>query len=89
MTQSTTMTIRLSRDTIKRLETLASATERTKGFLAGKAIEAYLEENEWQVQAIEEALSVADSGEAEYVSHDAVKKRVSRLAKRTGTRRRK
>ena len=59
MSQTTTMTVRLPLDVIDRLETLAKATDRTKAYLAGRAIEVYLEQEEWQVKAIEQAVAEA------------------------------
>ena len=47
---STTMTLRLEDDIKKRLETLASATRRSKSYLAAEAVRDYVELNEWQIQ---------------------------------------
>lgn len=57
------LTIRVDRRTKQRLEKLATATERTKSFLAVEAIRAYLDLNEWQIQAIRAGLREADAGE--------------------------
>lgn len=43
-----------------RLESLAKATQRSKSFLASKAIEDFLELNEWQVQEIQRGICEAD-----------------------------
>jgi predicted transcriptional regulator len=75
------MTVRLSEEVVSRLEALASATDRTKAYLASRAIEEYLSENEWQVRAIEEGVAEADSAEAVFLDHDEVR---SRLAAREG-----
>jgi predicted transcriptional regulator len=47
--------------------------DRTKSYVAERAIEAYLDANEWQIQAIREALKEADSDQAEWVDHDELK----------------
>ena len=61
MTQSTTMTIRLSAEVKERLEHLAKATHRSKSFLASEAIHHFIEINEWQIREIEAAVSEADA----------------------------
>jgi predicted transcriptional regulator len=57
------MTIRVDRKTKQRLEKLAAAMARTKSFLAGEAIRAYLDLNEWQIQEISAGLREAAAGE--------------------------
>jgi predicted transcriptional regulator len=66
------LTLRISRQSGERLAKLAKATERTKAYLAGRAIDAYLETQEWQVQAIEEAVRAADSPTAKFLDHEQV-----------------
>ena len=60
---STTMTLRLEDDIKKRLETLASATRRSKSYLAAEAVRDYVELNEWQIQETLQALAEADAGD--------------------------
>jgi RHH-type rel operon transcriptional repressor/antitoxin RelB len=60
---STTMTVRLEDEVKDRLERLASATQRSKSFLAAEAIRAYIENNEWQIAEIHAALREADDGD--------------------------
>ena len=76
MEHTLTMTIRLPAAMKEKLERLAEATERSKAFLAAKAIEEYVAAQEWQVQAIREAAREADSLQARFVEHDAVAKRL-------------
>jgi predicted transcriptional regulator len=57
------MTIRVDQKTKRRLEKLATATERTKSFLAAEAIRSYLDLNEWQIQEIRAGLREADAGD--------------------------
>lgn len=80
MSQTTTLTLRLGTTVKARLERLAQATDRSKAFLAERAIEAYLDAQEWQVQAIEAAVHEADSPEAKFVDHVQVAARFKRLA---------
>lgn len=60
---STTMTIRLDDDVKDRLESLASATKRSRSFLAAEAIRAFVASNEWQIAEIQSALKEADAGD--------------------------
>jgi len=76
MAPTVTMTVRLPVEVKERLERLAHSTERSKAYLAGRAIEEYLETQEWQVRAIQEAVCEADGGAAGFVEHDAVTSRV-------------
>ncbi len=55
-----TMTLRLDEETKQRLDVLAKATDRSKAYLAMQAIKCYLDSNEWQVRAIQEAIEEAD-----------------------------
>ncbi len=57
---ATTITLRLDEETNSRLSGLASATERSKAYLTTQALKLFLENNEWQVQAIKEAVAEAD-----------------------------
>ncbi len=76
MELTSTMTIRLP-ETIKiKLEHLAKATERSKAYLAAKAIEEFVDAQEWQIQAIQDAVREADSLQAKFIGHEAVGKRV-------------
>lgn len=62
MANSTTLTVRLDKSTRKRLDSLARNMKRSKSFLAGEAIESYLEAQEWQLGEIHKSLSELDSG---------------------------
>ncbi|MHB8836121.1 MAG: CopG family ribbon-helix-helix protein [Candidatus Methylomirabilia bacterium] len=76
MVQTTTMTVRLPADIVERLEGLARSTDRTKSFLASKAIEEFVTTQEWQVQAIKQAVQAADVPGARFIDHeDLVAKR--------------
>ena len=60
---STTLTIRLESDLKDRLDDLANATNRSKSFLAAKAIQEFVDLNEWQLQEITAALAEANAGD--------------------------
>jgi predicted transcriptional regulator len=57
------MTIRLEPELKTRLDKLASATHRSKSFLASEAVREYIELNEWQIQELEAATKEADDGD--------------------------
>ena len=59
---TTTLTLRLPEALKTRMEQLAQATARSQSFLAVEAIEAYVADNEWQIEAIREGLADADAG---------------------------
>jgi predicted transcriptional regulator len=67
MSQSETLTIRLPAEVKGKLEALAISTNRSKSWLAAQAIAAYVEEQSWQIQQIEEAVALADSDQAVWV----------------------
>lgn len=71
MTQTATLTLRLPRAVLERLERLASSTKRSKSALAEEALAAYLAAQEWQTAAITEAVEAADAG-AMPIEHAAV-----------------
>jgi len=60
---STTMTVRLEQEVKQRLDDLAEVTQRSKSFLAAEAIREYVENNEWQIREINQALQEAAAGD--------------------------
>jgi predicted transcriptional regulator len=60
--KNTTMTVRLPSEVGEKLEALARGTKRSKAYLAGEAIAAFVERNAWQVARIKAALEEAQSG---------------------------
>ena len=70
---STTMTIRLDDETNNRLTNLAGATDRSKAYLTMQALKLFLENNEWQVQEIKEAVAEADTASPDqFVDNETV-----------------
>jgi RHH-type transcriptional regulator, rel operon repressor / antitoxin RelB len=72
MSSSETVTIRLSAEVKGKLEALAASTQRSKSWLAAQAIAAYVEEQSWQIQQIEAAVTLADSNQAVWVENEDV-----------------
>ncbi len=63
MSQTSTMTIRLNNALKDRLDRLATATQRSKSFLAAEAVREYVELNEWQLKEIQDAINEADAAD--------------------------
>ena len=59
----TTVTTRIDEETQSRLDQLAKATDRSRSWLVADAIRRYVEEEGWQVAAIEEGVRQADASD--------------------------
>lgn len=64
------MSLRLPDELTGQLDALATATGRTKSFLAGQAIRDYIDREAWQVAEIQQAIIEADAGD--FASDDEV-----------------
>ena len=69
---SQTMTLRLDPDTLRRLDDLAQATDRSKAWLAAQAVKTYLDLNEWQIAAIHQAVVKADRRNTKFFTQEEV-----------------
>jgi len=63
MADTTLISVRVPKDVAKRLADLAEATERSKSYVAGQAIEEFLSLQEWQIKAIRQGVREANAGE--------------------------
>lgn len=68
MTTSTTMTIRVRPDVKEKLDRIAADTQRSKSFLAGEAVAAYVERELEIIDGIKRGM--ADAAVGRVVSHD-------------------
>lgn len=57
------MSMRLPDELTAQLDLLASATGRTKSFLAGQAIRDFVERESWQIAEVTQAIAEADVGD--------------------------
>jgi len=57
------MSMRLPDELTNQLDVLATATGRSKSFLAGQAIRDFIERESWQISEITQAISEADNGD--------------------------
>ena len=72
MSQSEVVTVRLTSDLKAKLDSLSASTQRSKSWLAAKAIAQYVEQEAWQIESIEAAVALADSPSAEWIESAAV-----------------
>lgn len=70
-TETQAISFRLARDKLRRLEDLATATDRPRSWHIEQALDAYLEVQAWQLQRIEAGLAALDDGQT--VPHDEVR----------------
>lgn len=69
-----TISVRLDRETLDRLSAMAKATGRTRGALMTHAIKKYVENEAWQVAAIQEAIDELARDEADLADHEDISK---------------
>jgi predicted transcriptional regulator len=65
-------TVRLDETMTRDLDTLAAATERSRGWHIEQALRRYLAEEAWQVGAVRAALDEYHAGTGEVAAHEAV-----------------
>jgi len=65
-------TVRLNEELAEQLDALATSLDRSRSWVIEQAIARYLQEQAWQVGAIQEALDDLNSGQAELVPHEQV-----------------
>jgi RHH-type transcriptional regulator, rel operon repressor / antitoxin RelB len=53
---------RVDKSISEKLNLLSKATARSRSFLIGEAIKAYVDEQSWQIEAIKEGIKQADQG---------------------------
>jgi RHH-type rel operon transcriptional repressor/antitoxin RelB len=73
---SLTISTRIDTKIAKKLDSLSKATRRSKSFLAAEAIEKYIDDQAWQIDAINKGIKEADLGN--FASDKEVKKRFSK-----------
>jgi len=70
MTQ--TVSIRLDEETIRKLDLMAKAADRSRAWLMSQAVRQYVEHEAWQIDAIKNALEKFETGQAQFVNHEEV-----------------
>jgi RHH-type rel operon transcriptional repressor/antitoxin RelB len=61
--ETAVLTLRVPVEIKRQLDKLADATHRSKSWLAGEAIQRYLDLEAWQIDEIGKALAEADAGD--------------------------
>lgn len=59
----TSMSLRLSEDLANKINMIAKVTGRTKSFIAVRALEEFVENQEWQIAEIKKGLAEANAGD--------------------------
>ena len=59
----TAFTVRVKDETANKLDQLAEKLDRSRSYMAAEAIEAFVEQQEWQLAEIEAGLAEAERGE--------------------------
>jgi RHH-type transcriptional regulator, rel operon repressor / antitoxin RelB len=72
MSETTTVTVRLDAQLKTKLEALAQSTQRSKSWLAAEAIKAYIEQESWQIEQIEEAIQQANHPNTQWIANEDV-----------------
>lgn len=73
---SLTISTRIDSKIAEKLDSLSKATRRSKSFLTADAIEKYIDDQAWQIEAINKGIKEADNGN--FASDKEVKKRFSK-----------
>ena len=60
--RSATVSAKLEPSVATKLDLLAKATDRSRSFLVAEAIETYVKDQAWQIQAIQKGIKEADKG---------------------------
>ena len=81
MAKTTVFSVRVSSDLKDKLKSVAEAMDRPRSWVVNDALEQYVADQAWQIEAIKEVCAAADRGEV--VSHeDIVAKWERKLADR-------
>jgi RHH-type transcriptional regulator, rel operon repressor / antitoxin RelB len=65
--------VRFDPDLKQRVKDMANVLGRSSSYVVETAVKSYLDQNEWQLKAIQEAIQEADSPHAEWIDHEALK----------------
>ena len=61
--KSATVSAKLEPSVAEKLDMLAKATDRSRSFLVAEAIEAYVKDQAWQIEAIQKGIRHAEEGD--------------------------
>jgi len=72
--EKVTVAIKLKKDIKDRIDKLSKTVKQSRSFFLSSAIENYLDVYEFQTREIQKAIEYADSPNAEFITHDEIKK---------------
>ena len=67
-----TVSIRLDDDTLKQLDMMAKAADRSRAWLMAQAVKQYVAHESWQIDAIKKSLAKLADGSARFAEHEDV-----------------
>lgn len=70
---SVTLSVRISPTMQAQLEKLAVGMGRSKSFVASEALAQYVENQLWQIEAVQDAVQKADAPDATFIEHEEVR----------------
>ena len=79
--KTASVSARLTPDTAKKIALLAKALNRSKSYLAAEAIEAYVNDQQWQIEAIVEGIRQARRTERAWMMSSSERQIEKALAK--------
>jgi predicted transcriptional regulator len=74
---SKTVSVRLDPETLERLGALSKAMDRPRAWLMAHAIRHYVENQAWQIEAIQHAVDRLEKGKAKFIDHEKVEEWVN------------
>lgn len=69
---SQSVSVRLDEQILEQLDLMARASDRSRAWLMAQAIRRYVEQEAWEIEAIEKALKKLKAGRATFADHEAV-----------------
>jgi predicted transcriptional regulator len=66
---SQTVSVRLDDETLKKLDLMAKAADRSRAWLMSQAVKQYVDHEAWQLDAIKKSLEKLESGKARFADH--------------------
>jgi predicted transcriptional regulator len=72
--ENVTVTVKLKKDVKDRIDKLSKTIKQSRSFFLSSAIENYLDVYEFQTREIQKAIEYADSPNAEFITHDEIRK---------------
>lgn len=69
---SQTVSIRLTEETLGKIDMMAKSADRSRAWLMSQAVTQYVEHEAWQLDAIKKSLEKFEAGDAIFAEHEDV-----------------